>query len=78
MIKEFLMKKMLESQLKNVPPEQKELILKAVEKNPELFEKIAKETEAKVKEGKNQVYAALEVMKKYEKELKETVGALQK
>lgn len=78
MIKEFLMKKMLESQLKNVPPEQKELIMKAVEKNPELFEKIAKETEAKVKEGKNQVYAALEVMKKYEKELRETVGALQK
>lgn len=78
MIKEFLMKKMLASQLKNVPENQREMIMKAIEKNPQLFEKIAKETEAKVKEGKNQVYAALEVMKKYETELRETVGTIQK
>jgi hypothetical protein len=47
--------------------------LKAVEKNPGLFEKIAKETEEEMKKGKNQMYAAFEVMKKYEKELKDVL-----
>jgi TRAP-type C4-dicarboxylate transport system substrate-binding protein len=73
MIKEFLMKKMMASQLKGLPKDQQELILKAIEKNPKLFEKIAKETEDEVKKGKNQMYAAFEVMKKYQKELQEVI-----
>jgi len=73
MIKEFFMKKLLGSQIKDLPKEQQELILKAVEKNPGLFEKIAKETEEEMKKGKNQMYAAFEVMKKYEKELKDVL-----
>ncbi len=74
MIKDFFVKKMLESQLKGLPKDQQELIQKAVANNPQLFEKIAKETEAQVKAGKNQMYAAFEVMKKYQKELQEAVS----
>jgi hypothetical protein len=73
MIKDFFMKKMLEKQLGSLPKEQQELVRKAVEKNPELFKKIAEETEAQVKQGKNQMYAAFEVMKKYQKELQESL-----
>lgn len=43
----------------------------AVEKNPELFTKIAKEIEVLKKQGKPEMYAALDVMKKYQKEMQE-------
>jgi F0F1-type ATP synthase membrane subunit b/b' len=73
MIKDFLVKKMLEKQLAGMPKEQQEMIQKAMKNNPALFDKIAKETEAQVKAGKNQMYAAYEVMKKYQKELQAAI-----
>jgi hypothetical protein len=73
MIKDFFMKKMLDKQLGSLPKEQQELVKAAIEKNPELFKKIAEETEAEVKKGKNQMYAAFEVMKKYQKELQQSL-----
>ncbi|HET8574609.1 MAG TPA: hypothetical protein VFM02_00350 [Candidatus Paceibacterota bacterium] len=69
MIKNFLMKKMLKRQMKDVPEEQQEMILKMVEENPEFFEKIAKEIEQKTKEGKDKTAAAFEVMRKHQAEL---------
>ena len=36
-IKDFLIKKQLEKQLKNLPEQQREAILKMVEKNPVFF-----------------------------------------
>ena len=44
-----------------------------MEKNPKLFETIAKEIQEKMKGGMDQKSAGLAVMKKYEKELKELV-----
>ena len=41
-----------------------------MEKNPELFKTIAGEIQEKVKAGKDQQSASMEVMKKYESELK--------
>lgn len=69
MFKEFLLKKMLQHKLKNVPQEERERLLRMFETNPELFEKIAKEIQQKVKEGKDQMNAAVEVMSKYKSEL---------
>jgi hypothetical protein len=37
--------------------------------NPELFQKIAKEIKELEKQGKNQMFASMEVMKKYQSEL---------
>lgn len=48
------------------------MLEQAVMKNPELFEKIAKEIDALKKSGKPEMYAALDVMKKYQKELQAT------
>jgi hypothetical protein len=45
------------------------MLAKAVEKDPKLFEKIAKEIDELKKSGKPEMYAALDVMKKYQKEL---------
>jgi len=67
------MKKMLKSQLKGVPEAEQEKILKMVSENPELFGKIAKEIQDKIKNGANQMSASMEVMKKYQNELKDVL-----
>ena len=54
-----------------MPEDQKEMINSLVSLNPELFEKIAKETQELVKQGKPEMYASFEVMKKYQKELQD-------
>jgi peptide subunit release factor RF-3 len=72
-IKDFFVKKMLGSQLKKsgLPEAQQEKLMDAMMKNPELFQKIGKEIKELEKQGKNQVFASMEVMKKYQNELKE-------
>lgn len=69
MIKEFLLKQAVKHGTKNLPKDQQEMLAKAVEKDPKLFEKIATEIDALKKAGKPEMYAALDVMKKYQKEL---------
>jgi uncharacterized protein YneF (UPF0154 family) len=70
MIKEFLMKKVLKSKLKDVPPAEQEKIIAMVEKNPEFFNTIAGEIQAKMKQGKDQMAATMEVMREHEAELR--------
>jgi hypothetical protein len=74
-IKDFFVKKMLKSQLKKsgLPEAQQEKLLEGMMKNPELFEKIAKEIKALEKQGKSQMVASMEVMKKYQSELREVM-----
>lgn len=64
------MKKMIKSQMKGVPESEQEKIFNMIEKNPGLFQKIAEETQEKIKTGKDQMAAAMEVMQKYQEDLK--------
>ena len=68
MFKNFLLKKMLRTQ--GVPEAQIDMFLNMMEKNPELFKNIALEIQEKTKNGMDQTNASMEVMKKYEAELK--------
>ena len=69
-IKSFAAKKLIQSQMKNVPADQQEMILTMLEKDPALFEKIAKEMQAELKSnGNNQMQAAMKVLPKYQKEI---------
>ncbi|MFA5131976.1 MAG: hypothetical protein WC444_01460 [Candidatus Paceibacterota bacterium] len=68
-IRDFFVKQAVKHGTKGLPKDQQELLAKAVEKNPELFSKIAKEIEVLTKQGKPEMYASLDVMKKYQKEL---------
>lgn len=65
MIKEFIMKQMLKRQLGHLPKEQQELFLTLIEKDPKLFEQMAKELDVEMKKGGNQLAAAMRVMPKY-------------
>jgi NTP pyrophosphatase (non-canonical NTP hydrolase) len=73
-IKQFFTKQAAKYATRNLPEDQKEMIQKLVEVNPELFEKIAKETQELVKSGKPEMYASFEVMKKYQKELQDVAA----
>lgn len=69
-LKQFALKKVLQSQMKGVPEEQQQMILEMIEKDPALFEKIAKEMQAELKvNGNNQMAAAQKVLPKYQKEI---------
>jgi len=71
MFKNFLLKKMLRTQ--GVPEAQIDMIITMMEKNPELFKKIAEEIQAKIKGGMDQQSASMEIMGKYQEELKKLV-----
>ena len=74
-VKDFAVKKLLEKQLKGVPEDQKEMIMTMVEKDPKLFEKIAKELQAEMKtNNNNQQAAAMKVLPKYQKEIMEIMS----
>ncbi len=68
-IKDKVVAKALEKQLEEVPPEQRDMLMAAMKRDPELFETIAKEIEQLKKSGKMEVYASLEVAKKYQSRL---------
>lgn len=68
-LKNMAMKKLLDKQLKNVPDDQKAMIMGLMEKSPETFQKIAKEIQAETKAGANQMQAAMKVLPKYQKEI---------
>ena len=67
MIKDFLMKKMLKA--KGVPEDQIDMVLTIVNKDPELFKKIAQEIEVAMKGGKDQMAASMEVMMAHKEEI---------
>ncbi len=59
---------------KGVPADQIDFFLEIIQKNPELFQKIAQEIEQKIKtEGKNEMQAGQEVMTKYQSELQQII-----
>jgi len=69
MLKNFLMKQAVKSQLSGVTEEQKEQILDMVEKNPAFFEKLATELQEALKSGMDQQAVVASVMEKHKTEL---------
>jgi len=65
----MLMKRLLKSKMKDVPEEQQDMILSAIEKNPDFFQKVGLEIQTKMKEGKDQMTATMEVMQSHQEEL---------
>lgn len=70
MIKNFIVRKMLERQMKGIPKDQQEKILKLVSDNPEFFDKIAAEVKAKTDGGMDQKLASMQVLQKYQEDLR--------
>ena len=74
-LKQAAVRKLVKSQMKNVPEDQQQMIMELVEKKPELFQQIAKEMQAELKSnGNNQMAAAMKVLPKYQKEIAEAMS----
>lgn len=73
MFKEFLLKQVIKRQMKGVPDAEVDRIIALVEKNPELFKKIGDEIQAKVKAGRSQMAASMEVMRAHQAELQKVL-----
>ena len=59
--------------MKDVPQAEQDKIFTMLEKNPDLFQKIAVEVQEEMKKGRDQMAATMEVVKRYEEELKKLV-----
>jgi predicted Holliday junction resolvase-like endonuclease len=73
MLQNMLMKKMLKSQLKDVPEEQQEQLFRALEKNPEFFQNLAEEIKKRIDAGEDKMQATMAVMQGKQDELKRIV-----
>lgn len=68
------MKQVIKRQLKGMPEAEIDRIIAVVEKNPELFKKIGDEIKAKVKSGRSEQAASMEVMRAHQGELQKVLG----
>lgn len=69
-LKDKAVEKMLERQMKGLPPAQREMLMKAIKDNPQFFEMIAtKIKEEEKKNGGNQMAAAMKVMREHQGEM---------
>ncbi len=64
------MKTMLKRQLKNLPQAEQDRLITMIEKNPQLFTKIAQDIDKRVKGGMSQHEATMSVMKANQDELR--------
>lgn len=67
----FVMKKMMQKQLKNLPKDQADKLMAAFEKDPKFFQDIAKQIQKKVKAGADQQNASMQVMMENRQRLQE-------
>lgn len=71
----FFIKALLKKKLKgSVPDDQLDMFIEVVEKNPEFFERMVKEIQAKVSTGVSQQDASMAVLKNHQDELKALMG----
>lgn len=73
-VKNFAVRKLIEKQMRNAPPAQRQLIMTLLEKDPKLFETIAKEVKAEMKNGASELSATMKVMGKHQEKLRGLLG----
>lgn len=74
MLKQFLMKRAMAAQLKDIPEEQRNKIIAVVEKNPEFFERLALDIQEKIKGGMTQEEATVAVLATNQEEMKKLLS----
>jgi hypothetical protein len=70
-IQNFMMKQVLKHKLKALPQAQRDMIMGAMERNPDFFKKIGDEIEKRKKSGQTEIEATMQVMRENQKELQD-------
>lgn len=65
----FLMKQVMKRQMKGLPPEQQEMFMKMIDKDPDFFSNLAKEIKEETKKGAGEQAAAMKVIMKHKDKL---------
>jgi predicted DNA-binding protein len=73
MLKSLIMKKMMKNQLKQVPEDQRVMMEKMIEENPDLLLELAKDVQKEMKDGKDQMAALMSVSEKNKDKLQEII-----
>lgn len=68
-IKDFFLKQALKHKLKDVPEAQREVLMGAMERNPDFFKRIGDEIKARTKRGESEMAATMAVMRENQAEL---------
>lgn len=68
-IKDFFLKQALKHKLKDVPERQRDMLMSAMEKHPDFFNKIGEEIKALTKAGQSETAASMIVMRKHQAEI---------
>jgi hypothetical protein len=75
MLRQFLLKQMLSKQLANVPDDQKQKVLAAIEQNPDFFKNIADAIQQRVAKGEDQMSAIMAVVTEHKEGLQKLLQA---
>ena len=59
--------------MKDIPEADQEKVFKLMDSNPALLQTVAMEVQEKIKQGKDQMTATMEVMKEHQEELKKAL-----
>ena len=70
-LKDFFINRAIKSKMKKMSEKERASVQSVLDDDPDIFKKIDKEIAEKVKMGQNKDMAAMVVMKKYQKELKQ-------
>jgi len=74
MLKDFLLKKMMEKQLRGVPEAQKMQLMNMFLNNQDFFKKMSTEIQEEVKKGKSTMEASQSVALRYQDEIKKMMN----
>ncbi|HEX7724712.1 MAG TPA: hypothetical protein VF438_03195 [Candidatus Paceibacterota bacterium] len=70
----FIIKSLIKRQLKGVPEDQIDMIVNAIEKDPEFFKTLAEKIKGKMAQGMSEQQAAQAIMQEHGEELKQKLG----
>ena len=70
----FIIKSLIKKQLKGVPDDQIDMIINAIEQDPDFFKTLAEKIKAKMAQGMNEQQAAQAIMAEHGEELKKKLG----
>ena len=76
-IKDFVIKKLVQTKMKGLPKDQQDMIIALVSENPEFFKKIQDQIEVKKKQGQNEQMAMMQVMRENQAEIQKLMLAYQ-
>jgi hypothetical protein len=70
----FIIKQLIKKQMKGVPDDQINMIVDAIEKDPDFFKTMAEKIKAKMDQGMSEQQAAQALMAEHGEELKKKLG----